>query len=156
MEAKMNMILTSVEVHDPAALRTPVSQSFPLGPTITSEGTNFSVFSANATAMEIVLFDHADAPRPTRVIALDPLLHRTSHYWHIFVPEVKSGQLYGYRADGPYDPPAGHRFDRHKVLLDPYGTDVCVGRNYDRAAASRPGANPAAPTQRVLPHHSPS
>ena len=94
---------------------------------VTPEGTNFSVFSANATRMEIVFFDHADDPQPSRVIHLDPVLHRTSHYWHIFVPEIKPGQLYGYRADGPYDPPAGQRFDRHKVLLDPYGKSVPSG-----------------------------
>ena len=78
-----------------------VSHPYPLGPTVTPEGTNFSVFSANATRMEIVFFDHADDPKPARVIHLDPVLHRTSHYWHIFVPGIKSGQLYGYRADGP-------------------------------------------------------
>src|ERR1700679_2556011 len=125
----------SAEFHDPAPQQIYAGLPYPLGPTITSDGTNFSVFSANATGLEIVFFDHADDPRPTRVIPFDPALHRTSHYWHIFVPGIRQGQLYGYRADGPYAPAAGHRFDSRKVLLDPYGKSICVGPHYDRAAA---------------------
>ena len=139
-----------VEFHGPTAQDNHVSHPYPLGPTLTPEGTNFSVFSANATGMEIVFFDHTDDPQPSRVIALDPVLHRTSHYWHIFVPGIKPGQLYGYRGDGPADPAAGHRFDRHKVLLDPYGKSVFVGPNYDRAAASRPGDNAATSMKSVV------
>jgi isoamylase len=127
-----------------------VSRPYPLGPTITPDGTNFSVFSASATRMEIVLFDHADDPQPSRVISLDPVLHRTSHYWHIFVPGIGSGQLYGYRADGPDDPPSGQRFDNQKVLIDPYGKIVSVGQHYDRAAACKPGDNAATSMKSVL------
>ncbi len=140
----------SVERQHPATRGINVSHPYPLGPTLTPEGTNFSVFSANATAMEIVLFDHADDLQPARVIALDPVLDRTSHYWHIFVPGIKVGQLYGYRADGPYDPPAGHRFDRHKVLIDPYGKSVSVSQLYSRAAASKPGDNSATAMKSVV------
>ena len=140
----------SVEFHDAAAQQIPVSHPYPLGSTVTPEGTNFSVFSAHATGMEIVLFDHADGSKPVRVIALDPLLNRTSHYWHIFVPGIKPGQLYGYRADGPNDPAAGHRFDRDKVLIDPYGKSVSVGRNYKRADACRPGDNAATSMKSVV------
>jgi isoamylase len=106
---------------DLAAQQRRVSQTFPLGPTVSAEGTNFSVFSSNATRMEIVFFDHGDDLRPSRVIKLDPLANRTSHYWHIFVTGIKPGQLYGYRAEGPFDPANGHRFDSQKVLIDPYG-----------------------------------
>jgi glycogen operon protein len=127
-----------------------VSNPYPLGPTVTSEGTNFSVFSANATGMEIVFFDHADSPQPTRNVRLDPILHRTAHYWHIFVPGIRAGQLYGYRADGPGDPASGNRFDRHKILIDPYGKSVSVGQHYDRAAASRPGDNAATSMKSVV------
>jgi len=127
-----------------------VSHPYPLGPTVTPEGTNFSVFSSNATGMEIVLFDHADAAQPSRVIQLDPLLHRTSHYWHIFVPGIKGGQLYGYRANGPEDPSGGQRFDCHKILLDPYGKAVSIGPHYSRAAASRPGDNAATSMKSVV------
>jgi isoamylase len=131
----------SVDLQHPAARGIHVSHPYPLGPTITPEGTNFSVFSANATGMEIVLFDHADDLQPARVIALDSLVDRTSHYWHIFVPGIRAGQLYGYRANGPNDPSAGHRFDCHKVLIDPYGKSVSVSQHYNRAASSSPDDN---------------
>jgi glycogen operon protein len=140
----------SAEFQDLAAQRSQVTRPFPLGPTISTAGTNFSVFSASATQMELVLFDHIDDSRPSDVIVLDPLIHRTSHYWHIFLPGIKAGQLYGYRADGPNDPTNGQRFDRLKVLLDPYGKSVSVGQNYDRAAACRPGDNAAVSMKSVL------
>jgi glycogen operon protein len=133
-----------------AAQHLPVSHPYPLGATVTPEGTNFSVFSTHATGLEIDFFDHADDPAPSRVIALDPALHRTSHYWHIFIPGIRPGQLYGYRADGPNDPPAGHRFDREKILLDPYGRSVCVGDNYSRAAACKPGDTAATAMKSVV------
>ena len=133
----------SATVHDPAGDQTHVTPPYPLGPTTTPEGTNFSVFSASATRMELVLFDHTEDSVPSHVIALDPVLHRTSHYWHIFLPGIKPGQLYGYRADGPDDPANGQRFDSQKVLIDPYGKSVSVGPNYDRAAACKPGDNAA-------------
>jgi isoamylase len=139
-----------IESHDPAPQQIPVSRPYPLGPMVTTEGTNFSVFSANATGMEIVLFDHADDPKSARVIALDPALHRTSHYWHIFVPGIKPGQLYGYRVDGPNDPAVGHRFDRDKVLIDPYSKSVSVGRNYKRSDACKPGDNAATSMKSVV------
>lgn len=126
------------------------SFSYPLGATVTADGTNFSVFSTNATSMDIVFFDRADAQRPSRVVTLDPRLHRTFHYWHIFLPGIKSGQLYGYRAGGPNDPASGHRFDPHKVLLDPYGKSVSVPSGYSRAAASMPGDNTATSMRSVV------
>ena len=80
---------------------------------------NFSVFSKNATLMESLLFDNADATVPTRVIRLDPRNHHTYHYWHAFVPGLKPGQVYGFKATGPFEPERGLRFDRNRVLLDP-------------------------------------
>lgn len=91
--------------------------------------------------MQLVLFDHIDDVVASRTVTLDPVHNRTSHYWHIFLPEIKPGQLYGYRADGPRDPAAGQRFDPLKVLIDPYGKGVSVGRSYSRAAACIPGDN---------------
>lgn len=111
---------------------------YPLGATVCPDGTNFSIFSASACGMQLVLFDHADDRAAVRTVTLDPAHNRTSHYWHIFLPGIKAGQLYGYRADGPSDPAAGQRFDSQKVLLDPYGKGVSVGPNYSRAAASNP------------------
>jgi glycogen operon protein len=135
---------------DTAAEDENASYSYPLGPTLTASGVNFSIFSAHATHVEIVFFDHAEAQQPGRVIKLDPELDCTSHYWHIFVSGIVAGQLYGYRIDGPGDASCGHRFDRQKVLIDPYGKSVSLGRNYDRSAASRPGDNAATSMKSVV------
>jgi glycogen operon protein len=125
-------------------------QQYPLGATVTSAGVNFSVFSMTSTALELLLFDHADDPRPARVISLDPKLNRTFYYWHVFLPGIRPGQLYAYRAYGPHEPARGHRFDGSKVLLDPYGREVAVGRNYSREAARRPGGNSAQAMKSVV------
>ena len=83
------------------------------------------------------------AAQPARVIRLDPQRHRTYHYWHVFVPGLQAGQLYGYRVSGPCDPARGLRCDPDKVLLDPYGQAVAVPPHYSRRAAQQPGANTA-------------
>ncbi len=113
----------------------------PLGSTVTPDGVNFAIFSRSATAMELLFFQSADAPTPNRVIPLDPRFNRTCDYWHAFVPDVSPGQIYAYRADGPFAPDQGHRFDKSKVLLDPYGRGVAVPQTYNREAASLPGDN---------------
>jgi len=115
--------------------------SSPLGATVSADGTNFSVYSKHATGIELLLFDSVDDTRPKRVISIDPATNRTYHYWHIFVPKVKAGQIYGYRVKGPFDPPSGMRFDSGKVLLDPYGRGVIVSQNYSREAARQAGDN---------------
>jgi glycogen operon protein len=124
--------------------------TYPLGATLCPEGTNFSIFSASASGMQLLLFNGADDASPDRTVKLDPVLNRTSHYWHIFLPGIARGQLYGYRADGPFDPAAGQRFDPKKVLIDPYGKAVSVGLNYSRVAASRPGDNAATSMKSVV------
>jgi glycogen operon protein len=114
--------------------------SSPLGAAPGPEGTNFSVYSKHATGVELLLFDHVnDGAETARVVHLDPAANRTYHYWHVDVPGVKAGQLYGYRVEGPWDPANGMRFDSTKVLLDPYGRGLAVPDRYDRAAASGPG-----------------
>jgi len=118
-----------------------VSMPYPLGPTVSSCGTNFSLFTAHATKVTLLLFDDPRAPEAYRSLALDPIANRTSHYWHIFVPLVKAGQRYGYRVEGPQDPQNGQRFDPDKVLLDPYAKSIHVGQEYSRAKASEPGDN---------------
>ncbi len=118
-------------------------RSFPLGATVFPEGVNFCVMSKNSYALELLLFDDVDDGKPARVIRLDPRQNRTFYYWHVFVQGIKAGQLYGYRAYGPHAPERGLRFDGDKVLLDPYARAVAVGKNYDRAAAARPGDNAA-------------
>jgi len=114
-------------------------RSSPLGATIVDGGVNFSVFSRNATGIDLLLFDREDDSRPSRVIPLDPAISRSYHYWHAFVAELQPGQLYGYRARGRFDPASGSRFDANKVLLDPYGRGVVVPENYSREAARHPG-----------------
>jgi glycogen operon protein len=150
MDSKENQPSSSVALTKTALRQRDRGQPFPIGPTVTPEGTNFSVFSANATGMEMIFFDRADDPHASRVISLDPILNRTAHYWHIFVAGIRPGQLYGFRAHGPDDPTAGHRFDPCKVLLDPYAKCVAAGPNYDRKAAGRPGDNAAASMKSVV------
>jgi glycogen operon protein len=92
-------------------------QAHPLGATLTDEGVNFAVFSRNGTRAFVCLYDPGD---PAREVARHELRGRTAHVFHGFVPGVREGALYGFRVDGPYDPGNGHRFNVHKLLLDPY------------------------------------
>jgi isoamylase len=119
-------------------------RSSPLGATASPEGVNFSIFSRNATGVDLLLFDGAEDAQPARLIRFDPITNRTYYYWHVFVPGVLAGQIYGYRLEGPNDPAQGMRFDPTKVLLDPYGRGVVVPESYSRDDARRPGDN--APT----------
>ena len=132
------------------AEETQEGQSSPLGATVCAEGTNFSVYSKHATGIELLLFDCVDDARPARVISIDPASNRTYHYWHIFVPGVKAGQIYGYRVKGAFDPPSGMRFDSAKVLLDPYGRGAVVPKNYSRDAARKKGDNAASAIKSVV------
>ena len=125
-------------------------RSFPLGATVLGDGVNFSVFSREASRVDLLLFDDAAATHPARVIELDPRTHRTYHYWHVFVPGIRPGQVYAYRAEGPFDPAHGLRFDPAKVLLDPYGRAVVVPDGYSRQAASRYGENDAVAMKSVV------
>ena len=120
-----------------------IGQSCPLGATPSPDGVNFSVFSKSCEAIELLLFDKVEDPRPAEVIRLDSRQNKTHHYWHIFVGGIKPGQIYGYRALGPFKPDKGLRFDSDKVLLDPYGRSIAVPASYSRAAACRRGDNTA-------------
>jgi isoamylase len=88
----------------------------PLGATWDGAGVNFALFSANATKVELCLFD-PNGRRETERIELPEYTHEV---WHGYFPDIRPGQLYGYRVHGPYDPANGHRFNPHKLLLDPY------------------------------------
>ena len=123
--------------------------SSPLGATLCRGGANFSVFSRHATRIELLLFDRVDDAKAAGVIWLDST-HRTYHYWHVFVPGVKAGQLYGYRVHGPSDPANGMRFDPAKVLLDPYGRGVSMPDGYCRDAAIGAGDNCATAMKSVV------
>src|SRR5689334_12440188 len=72
----------------------------PLGAAVVADGVNFSVFSRRATGIDLLLFDRADAAVPSNVIRLDPIKNRDYHYWHVFVPGLSAGQIYGFRAHG--------------------------------------------------------
>jgi glycogen operon protein len=88
----------------------------PLGATWNGRGTNFALFSANAEKVELCLFDHHGRRECERI----PLPERAEDVWHGHVADVDPGQLYGFRVHGPYAPEAGFRFNRNKLLLDPY------------------------------------
>jgi isoamylase len=105
-----------------------LGQANPLGATIVDGGNNFSVFSRNATGVELLLFDHADDSRPARTLCIDPTTNRTYRYWHVFVPDLLPGQIYSYRVYGPSAPAHGLRFDPSKVLLDPVLVPPLVAR----------------------------
>ena len=123
---------------------------FPVGATVHPQGVNFCLYSKHSTLVELLLFDHEDDTRPAEVIPLDPTQHRTYHYWRVFVPDLKPGQLYGFRAAGPHQPERGLRFDPDKMLLDPYGLAVAIPKSYSREAASRPGDNTAGAMKSVV------
>jgi isoamylase len=125
-------------------------RSSPLGTTVVDGGVNFCLYSRSAGDVELLLFDREDDARPARMLPLDPVTNHTYHYWHVFVPGVKPGQLYGYRVKGPPAPVGGMRFDPAKVLLDPYGRGVVVPKNYGHEAARREGDNAATAMKSVV------
>jgi len=98
------------------------------------------VFSRDSTKLELLLFDSPDG-EPAHTLALDRARNRSYHYWHVFVPDLRPGQLYAYRAYGPHAPERGLHFDPQKVLLDPYGRAICAPPGWSRAAATAAGDN---------------
>src|SRR5579863_4406837 len=93
---------------------------YPLGSTWDGEGVNFALYSEHAEKVELCLFDITGKRETLRV----PLPEQTDMVWHGYLPEVRPGQLYGYRVFGPYAPEQGLRFNHHKLLLDPYGKQI--------------------------------
>ena len=96
---------------------------YPLGATWDGLGVNFALFSAHATKVELCLFDERGEQELERI----ELPEYTDEVWHGYLPEARPGTTYGYRVHGPYEPTAGHRFNPHKLLLDPYAKQI-VGR----------------------------
>ena len=107
----------------------------PFGAHQRAGGVNFALFSRHATRVRLELYGSPDACSPTRVIDLDPARHRTGDVWHVWVPGITSGQLYGFRIDGPFQPEEGHRFNVNKLLLDPLATALVGTKNWDFLAA---------------------
>jgi isoamylase len=93
---------------------------YPLGSTWDGEGVNFALYSEHAEKVELCMFD-ASGRRETLRVSLP---EQTDMVWHGYLPEIRPGQLYGYRVFGPYAPEQGHRFNPHKLLLDPYGKQI--------------------------------
>ncbi len=106
--------------------------SHPLGATVDPGGVAFSLYAREATGMELLLFDAPGDDVPSMAITLDRRRDRTGPYWHTYVPGLRSGQVYAWRADGPWMPEVGLRFDVGRTLLDPYGRGVAVPPGYRR------------------------
>jgi isoamylase len=94
---------------------------YPLGATWDGEGVNFALFSEHATAVELCLFDGPDSDQESHRIRIE---ERTDQVWHTYIPGLWPGQHYGYRVHGPYTPEEGHRFNHHKLLIDPYAKSI--------------------------------
>src|SRR4051812_26997551 len=90
---------------------------YPLGATWDGRGVNFALYSENATKVELCLFESVEDKKEAQRINMPEYTNRV---WHAYLPDARPGQLYGYRAYGPWDPPNGHRFNPAKMLLDPY------------------------------------
>ncbi|MCL2805950.1 MAG: glycogen debranching protein GlgX [Treponema sp.] len=102
-------------------------KALPLGASLTNEGVNFSIFSRNATAVTLIIFESAEKNCPRVEIPLDKREQKTGNIWHCFIRGLQAGTCYLYRVDGPYFPEKGLRFNPHKTLLDPYAkalTDI--------------------------------
>jgi isoamylase len=103
------------------SVRTLLGYPYPLGATWMGSGVNFAIFSEHATGVELCLFDSIeDAKEDIRI----PLKEHTGHVWHVFLPDARPEQLYGFRVSGPYDPERGLRFNSSKLLLDPYAKAI--------------------------------
>jgi isoamylase len=94
---------------------------YPLGSTVYPDGVNFAIYSENAASVTLEIYGKAGDSTPRETI---PLTERTNFVWHTFVSGLKEGELYGYRVDGPYAPDLGFRFNRNKLLLDPYARAI--------------------------------
>ena len=108
-------------------LKTFRGYSYPLGATWTGDGVNFAIFSQHATGVGLCLFDSInDTEENVRI----PVKERTDFVWHVFLPDARPGQLYGFRVSGPYDPERGLRFNTSKLLLDPYAKAISGAVNW--------------------------
>lgn len=110
----------------------PMSQ----GAIITPYGINFSLFARNATGVVLALFKNANDSAPYTTIKFDPIKNRTGDIWHILIPELKPGDLYLYRVDGPFEPEKGLRYDFSRYLLDPYAKALTEGSIFNFYANS--------------------
>jgi len=112
-----------------------VSRGKPIpGATPDENGVNFGLFSRNATAVYLELYQNYYDDKPSHRFKLDATKNRTGDIWHIYVHGVKHGQFYAWRVDGPYDPTQGYRFNVNKMLSDPYAKAISGSYNWDEDA----------------------
>jgi isoamylase len=118
-------------------------EPLPLGPRIGTGGVNFALFSRDASSVSLLLFKDPTDELPAMTVELDPARHRTGDIWHAWVGGIGKGWAYAFRVDGPYRPAEGHRFNPHKVLLDPRAPALGRTRRWDFARAT--GYDPRSP-----------
>jgi isoamylase len=109
-------------------LKTLPGKPFPLGSSWDGNGVNFTLYSENATAVELCLFDADDETKETLKFSIT---EQTDLTWHIYIQGLAPGQLYGFRVHGPFEPENGHRFNPSKLLLDPYAKAISGIINWD-------------------------
>lgn len=136
------MAETAVKPEEPDLCHTPFDSGDvlpgtpePWGTHRRGNGVNFALFSRHATRVILELYKDADDSAPSGTIDLDPARHRTGDVWHVWVRDIRPGQLYGYRIEGPYQPDQGHRFNSRKLLLDPYARAIAGVKDWDFSAA---------------------
>jgi glycogen operon protein len=120
-----------------------IGKALPLGSSLAHDGVNFSIFSRNATAITLILFESADPASRWREIPLDKRGNKTGNVWHCFIKGLGAGACYLYRVDGPYFPERGQRFNPHNTLLDPYAKALTDISNWDYGKCS--GYDPQKP-----------
>jgi isoamylase len=133
---------------------------YPLGATWDGKGVNFAIFSENATAVTLLLFESEESKEPKDRVQLN---ERTGYVWHAYLPDVLPGQLYAYSVDGPYEPQKGFRFNKKKALVDPYSKAIAgtiawddamfgykVGENSDDSVMDERDSGPFVPKSIVI------
>src|SRR5687768_304649 len=114
-------------------------QSYPLGATWDGKGVNFALYALHATGVTLCLFDSEDDTKESEQIKFT---EKTHYIWHAYIPGLKPGQLYGYRVEGPFEPENGHRYNPHKLLLDPYARAIAGEVKWDDAMFAYEIGNP--------------
>ncbi|MEZ8740064.1 glycogen debranching protein GlgX [Photobacterium swingsii] len=128
-------------------------KAYPLGASVKKTGVNFSLYSKHATQVVLHLFHHRNDSEPFLSFDLDPSIHKRGHYWFVFIANINHGQVYAFQVDGPWQPDKGLRFDKNKVLLDPYSHAICFSDNYQRQRAIDAGSNMDACMKSVVVDH---
>lgn len=120
----------------------------PMGSHESEGGVNFALFSRYTSSIRLELFDLPLDATPARVFELDPTRNRIGDIWHVWIEGIRSGQLYAYRVDGPFQPAEGHRFNFDKLLLDPFATAITPLPDWDFGPAR--GYDPSAPERDLV------